>query len=1085
MLFYKSIRNFPTSTGFVQKLTYLAKLMNVPEDWILLTFHSETAGTFSPSIQNPKSKATGLIQFLPDTAVSLGTTVSALAQMTHEQQMEYVIKYFIWFKGIWPKIKSASDVYLIVFYPAAIGRPCNYVLGSEENRVKIIYKQNSFIDTATSNDGVLTRADFLEWFYQRYKSYEKQGVIFERCLDANSYTNVITDKRSGTSKNTFKTIDYEELTITDNTLTNVQQIIDTYEINATPQEIIDYKDNANNVYATYRKEDKAPVSNGGRGYRKAVAELVRPPLKLKIPLGKYNKAHLYKKTAFQTQKNTEAFIDPYVKDLLENPNYIQIGDADVDGMSRIFKQQDNLSVYIWCKALGESGRWIDVSLFVQSVKTFQGKNGGNFQLQLATVTGVYNEIDGWNIPTEAFESYVDDQGQTTFVSKNSMHKFLQTKQGILQDKSNVSTLERNNYFFHLTVQSNDIVMVRLKNMELESNNQDRFRELGNIFIEPSQIPGKIYDMIGLVDKNNLETSAEGSVVSVSVVGRDLTKTIIEDGSYFFPISFASDQRKTFFENSADDNRGVRRIQTTGNAEPDDIFNAYLNNTIGDVIQFILSQEANIQVCPDEVFAAYPDNEKTKIAYKVERQVKDQVILENVIAKAPGIWQICKIAVDSKIGNRLIANHTIGSEQGSLLNHIRYVCQEPFVEFFTDTYGDKFFFIARIPPFDYAGYKAGMERAVSCEAFHIKDADIYMDNLEFNDDSIPTWFRLTPSANYFGNTNNMAMTYLKAVFLNEYAEIWGSKAMDITTQYITYDSNNKNSEDDLYNLDYMEKQSQEDLEYLVETNAYLPFTRQGKLTIRPNRAIKRGHFVYLVQTDEIAYVEDVTHNWSITMERKSCFTSLSLTRIMKRKYFEFYFKLVNLEKNKNLNVINIGERTPEDSTIPLTLSFEKNGIYLLNDRKLDDDLELVKSDYGYDDIDEFRVFLQERDSINQNNVDLLVRIMSEKMSVVMNLVMYPTEYDDVSNKNLPNLLATRGQIIKNMVVEEVRERTGKSVEGKITFQSGNYQSIDNSADFESIANITVKKQANRKNNDQTQFRVNRDVFQFFLQRKQFA
>lgn len=1074
MIFYHKIRGFDSSEGFLRKVTYLCGLMKVPEDWLILVMHSES--DLKTTAVNSASGATGLIQFMPETARDLGTTVEALYRMTHDQQMDYVIKYFSWphLRKYWGKMKSVSDLYLLVFYPYAIGKPNNYVFGSEVNnrRVQVVYKQNSAM--YVSRDGVLTRADFLEWFYQRYKRFEKDGIYFERAK-AEDYKEVYVGGRRAAQKK-FKPIEYEELTITSEDLTDVQKVIDEYQINMSAQELLDYKDNNKAIFAAYRKDDKAPVGNGGKGYKKAVVELVRPTVKIKIPLGKYTKNHLFKKTQFQEHKNVEAYIDQYVKDILTNPNYVQLGDDTVDAMSKIFKQQDNISVYVWCKSLGEHGRLIDATLFVESVRIFQGKNGGNFSVTFAPVTCDYNIFDGWHIPASAFEEYIDEYGHRVMLSRNSLHDIVSNR--------NAQGMERTRQFFHTVIQSNDIVFIRFKNLKMEASFLDKYRDVGDIYMDVNELPGKVYDMIGLVDKNSENFSASDSSRGTSISGRDLTKTIIDDGSYFFPISFTQDQTKSYFQNVSDDNGGVRRIQGTGAAEYNDIFDAYGNNAIGDILQFILTQEANIQVCPDDVFDAYPEHEKTTIVYN-KRNPNGTSSSESQIQKAPGIWQICKIAIDPKIGHRLISNHTIGSEQGSLLNHIRYVCQEPFVEFFTDTYGDKFYFIARIPPFDYEGFKSGAQRAMENPAFHIPDHDIIDDQLEFNDHNIPTWFRLTPQSNYFGDNNTMALTYLQAVFLPEYVEIWGSRAMDITTHYITFDSNNKGEEDHKSTMDYMVKQSQADLEYLVETNAYLPFTRQGKLTIRNNRAIKRGHFIYLPQTDEVGYVEDVAHSWSINLSQKTCHTILTLTRLMKRKYFDHYFKIVNLEKNKGIKINNVNESFNKDYEAPLTITFEKNGVYFLHDQKLDSELELIKSDYNFDDLEDFRTYCYEANRTSEANVQYLVRLFSDKMNITGEVIASVTELDDPNHPNLQDILKSRAILVKNKIVEGVRSKTGRDIASKLKTSVGMTDLNDYSTGYESRVKITAQEPNRATNTDTTHFKVNREVFDFFVKRKQFS
>ena len=62
--------------------------------YLLSCMAFETAGTFSPSVQNGKTKATGLIQFMPTTAKDLGTTIEALKAMDFMTQLDWVFKYF-------------------------------------------------------------------------------------------------------------------------------------------------------------------------------------------------------------------------------------------------------------------------------------------------------------------------------------------------------------------------------------------------------------------------------------------------------------------------------------------------------------------------------------------------------------------------------------------------------------------------------------------------------------------------------------------------------------------------------------------------------------------------------------------------------------------------------------------------------------------------------------------------------------------------------------------------------------------------------------------------------------------------------
>lgn len=111
----------------------------------------ESGGTFSPSIKNAAgSGATGLIQFMPDTAVGLGTTTTQLAKMTAVQQLDYVEKYF---KPYAKRCHTLSDMYLAILLPKYVGKPEDSVLFSGG----ISYRQNSGLDA--NKDGKVTKAE--------------------------------------------------------------------------------------------------------------------------------------------------------------------------------------------------------------------------------------------------------------------------------------------------------------------------------------------------------------------------------------------------------------------------------------------------------------------------------------------------------------------------------------------------------------------------------------------------------------------------------------------------------------------------------------------------------------------------------------------------------------------------------------------------------------------------------------------------------------------------------------------------------------------------------------------------------------
>lgn len=126
---------------------------DVGANWIMGVMNSESG--INPYIQN-SIDATGFIQFLPSTAIGLGTTTDALKNMGYMDQLDYVYKYFSAWKG---KIKSYLDLYTVTFYPPALGQPLSYVFPDW------VLAANPGLDT--NGDGVLTLADFQQ-FTLRY-----------------------------------------------------------------------------------------------------------------------------------------------------------------------------------------------------------------------------------------------------------------------------------------------------------------------------------------------------------------------------------------------------------------------------------------------------------------------------------------------------------------------------------------------------------------------------------------------------------------------------------------------------------------------------------------------------------------------------------------------------------------------------------------------------------------------------------------------------------------------------------------------------------------------------------------------------
>jgi len=287
----------------------------------------------------------------------------------------------------------------------------------------------------------------------------------------------------------------------------------------------------------------------------------------------------------------------------------------------------------------------------------------------------------------------------------------------------------------------------------------------------------------------------------------------------------------------------------------------------------------------------------------ENSIKDNPQQTFSTGLAKGVWQIVKLVIDEGITGRRIVDSSMSSANGSLLNFIRKVCQEPFVEFLTDTYGDQFFLIARKPPFDRKSIKSILLGEVTFDMdleskktiYNVEEAESYIkatiidveiedvlkEDLQMNDGEVYSWYKFAPQNVYAGGGNILPTSYTPALFFEDYAKIWGSKPLELVHNYNPYYP--LVNEEGVPDVARFETQAIEDLKYVVECNSYLPFTRKGQLTINGDRRIKRGDFIRYKSTGEIFYVDLVTQSHSISDSSIDRITTLQVSRGMVEIY----------------------------------------------------------------------------------------------------------------------------------------------------------------------------------------------------------
>lgn len=161
---------------FVSRVKEIVAALGMPStgvDDLMACIAWESGESFSAGIVNKAgSGATGLIQFMPGTAIVYFNSAKdiekmsavqkkeaglkacrILASLSDVQQLDYVLKYFQPYKG---RLKNLGDLYMSILWPAGIGQQDSYVLWTAEGR-PTTFRQNSGLDV--NKDGAITRAE--------------------------------------------------------------------------------------------------------------------------------------------------------------------------------------------------------------------------------------------------------------------------------------------------------------------------------------------------------------------------------------------------------------------------------------------------------------------------------------------------------------------------------------------------------------------------------------------------------------------------------------------------------------------------------------------------------------------------------------------------------------------------------------------------------------------------------------------------------------------------------------------------------------------------------------------------------------
>lgn len=410
-------------------------------------------------------------------------------------------------------------------------------------------------------------------------------------------------------------------------------------------------------------------------------------------------------------------------------------------------------------------------------------------------------------------------------------------------------------FLQSLFRDNDLVFIKFETLKFEESEKDS---------KEKEISGKIWDMIGLIDSVAIQSDATN--IEINILGRDLIKLLIDDNNLFIPYMFANSQKTAFGGSSS---KIFKRLFATGKYQLTFVYSLRsIENTLG----FIFSQLTNIQVLTDNCYQwlvnEYGDKLGKEFTYNQEGKIESK---QNI----KGIWGLINFMVDEKINHYRICDASITSPDGSVLNQIEKVCQKPLVEFLCDTFGDKYTIVARRPPWDEEDMKNSL-------AISIDPVLSLSDNLSM-DDEVYSLFQYSPQGALLGGNQTLPLSYIPMVILDEYVKIWGNRLYNLTSNYIDYNTYTKQ-------LTSGEKSPKytfiDDLIWLIKVMAYKPFTRKGTITIRGDRRIKRGMWIWYKKTNEIFYVDSVANSAQIQSNGDvDRFTTLNVSRGMIKDFID--------------------------------------------------------------------------------------------------------------------------------------------------------------------------------------------------------
>ena len=174
-----------TRAEFSAGVVRIAAALGIPANWLMGVFWAESRVGLRPNnIQHGRLIATGLIQFTQIAITELNRqfghrlTLGAMQQKSLTQQLPFVQDYFRRQMQVFGRPKTAEDLYLLTFTPAAMGKPDGRVLYRKGSPA---YAQNRL---DYNGDATISVGEVREFFRRQLQSGENYQMVLETAKTA-------------------------------------------------------------------------------------------------------------------------------------------------------------------------------------------------------------------------------------------------------------------------------------------------------------------------------------------------------------------------------------------------------------------------------------------------------------------------------------------------------------------------------------------------------------------------------------------------------------------------------------------------------------------------------------------------------------------------------------------------------------------------------------------------------------------------------------------------------------------------------------------------------------------------------------